>query len=196
MKNSLLFLATIFMLHSCVELPNLLPNGSGEDSDMVIVEYNDLLKNLVTSYNLASFDDTLVVDDMLSIRFYFNTPGTSCNGSYEMHMVNGHLLKVNSGGNEFQFLTEGDLVGGIVEGTWGNNGVISVTQDFYAVCIKTFHLPENKDAVVGIRFKDNLNKWHYGWVVFYLDTTGPNEELYLKAVGYNKLPGTNVRIGS
>ena len=110
-------------------------------------------------------------------------------------MINGHVLKANSGGSEFKFLSEGDLVGGIIEGTWGNNIPIYSRQDFFVGCLTTYNaLPEDTDAIIGIRFKDNLNKWHYGWVVLYRDTT-LGEKIYIKAVGYNKQPGTNVRIG-
>lgn len=187
MKNSLLFLATIFMLNSCVELPNLLPNGSGEDSDMVIVEYNSLLAHLTDD------DDFIHVDDALSVNFQFN--GSGCIGSTNLKIVNGNILTEVGLEPTFKFSSAGDLVGGIVEGVWSNNVPFSSIQDLFWVCLTTYYIPDDVDAVVGIRFKDDDNKWRYGWMVFYLDTSTGNRKIYLKAVGYNKQPGTNVRIG-
>ncbi|MEZ5008185.1 MAG: hypothetical protein R2728_06145 [Chitinophagales bacterium] len=184
MKNLWIFCLSVFMLNSCVELPDLLPNGTGEDSDMVIVEYSSTLNNALTG-------NFLVVDDNLSIRYYFN--GSGCDGTFDMQMIFGNILMTLDG--KFRFLEEGDLVGGLVDGTWGNNGALYSTMDFFWYCHNTYYLPEDQDVAIGIRFRDSNLQWHYGWVVLYLDTTEPYELLNIKAVGYNKKAGTNVRIG-
>lgn len=193
MKKNIFYFCFLFLLNSCVQLPNLLPNGSGEDSDMVIVEYNTLLRDLV-------FDDVLVVDEMLSIDFVFTPSYIDCAADYKMKVLNGHILlgnKVQVGLeiiDEFQYLNQGDLLGGLVQGVWKNEAIIYSIQDFFQ-CVTFYNINDDTDAIIGFRFKGASGLFHYGWMVFYLDTTSTYSKLYLKAIAYNKLPGVNVRVG-
>lgn len=178
MRNRVVLIMAVLCatLSACVQLPNLLPNGSGSNSDMVIIELNTLI------------GDPIVVNDSLTIEFGLHPDFDACPSTY-FKVVNGNVLTDNN--QNPVILDEGDLVGGFVDGYWKGRGFLSYGQLFISGCLYLPSFEFNQDSVIGIRFNVN-GKTHYGWAIFNADS---NSIITLKTVGYNKLPGVNVRIG-
>ncbi len=158
MRKLIQILSLLFILNSCVQLPNLIPNGSGEESDMVIYEYNNLLNNVV-------YDDVLVVDDLLSIDFTYYPSNMDCTGDYKMKILGGHILMggvANLGltvDRAFQNLDNVELLGGLTLGEWKYQATISHTSDWFSSCLTVYNMNVDENTVVGIRFKDNEGKF-------------------------------------
>jgi hypothetical protein len=179
-----LILFLLFSFVSCVQLPDLLPNGSGEDNDMVIVELNEIL----------GASETITINDSLDLVFFRNETEV-CPGLM-LKITNGNILAAFNDTKVPVELTEGDLVGGFVEGTWSNRVLLNSGMEFFPGCVYLPIISVDQDVIVGIRFKSNANKTHYGWMVLRVDSTSGNNDYQLKAVGYNKQSGVNVRIGN
>ncbi len=179
MKKIISICISSLLLMACVQLPNLLPNGSGEDADMEILELNAPV----------NYDGTLVVNEDLTLNFPVDFVVGSC-VKWFIEVENGNVLTQNN--LHPVALQQGDLVGGFVEGYWKNKTQVKYGVQFYPDCVyfPTFNFEE--DTVVGIRFKI-ANKYHYGWMILYADE---NSNITIKTIGYNKSAGVNVRIGN
>lgn len=210
MKNILKLILAVFALNSCVELPDLLPNGSGEDSDMVIYEYD-------AQVNDFEAWTAVVADDFLTFGFVDNeAEGVSC-GDYILTVANGQVLNGNpldggsfgANGVSYLGLQEGALLGGTILGDWKNNiKILPLEASFgFEGCVFAsapfYYIQPDQDVILGIRIRNANGQWHYGWIVVYLQLEYlpppfdliPIKKLYVRMVGYNKLAGTNVRIG-
>jgi hypothetical protein len=178
---NVLILLMIGLLVSCVQLPDLLPNGSGNNSDMVIVELNEILGST----------EIITVNDSIDLEFDRNEIETC--GDLLMKITGGNILALFDNNTKPVELTEGDLVGGFVEGVWSNRVILYSGMQFFPGCVNLPNITSNEDVVAGIKFKTSANKTHFGWVVLNVDS---NTIVTLKAIGYNKQPGVNVRIGN
>lgn len=170
---------SVLVVSSCVQLPNLLPDGSGENSDMEIIELNAAV----------NYGGTLTVNEDLTLNFPVEQIVGEC-AEWFIQIDNGHVLTQNN--LHPVALQEGDLVGGIIEGYWKPKTQVKYGIQFFPECVyfPTFEFEE--DTIVGIRFKIN-NKFHYGWMILYADA---NSNISIKTIGYNKLAGVNVRISN
>lgn len=201
MKKLVFYLLVGFLMNSCVDLPNLLPNGEGENIDMFIYDLNINIAAL-------SFDGTVVVDDDLTIKIT-RYPNEADECFYQKVGVNNGQVLVPKNfeisleafltSNTYNGLSQGELVNGYSTSTkWANDfhtylGYELVPQ----LCSYVSSLnPASDDVYVGFRFKINT-KWHYGWMLFDPNFQFPNGAggYILKQVAYNKNAGTNVRIG-
>lgn len=170
---------------SCVQLPNLVPNGSGEP-DMAVYELN---------LPFPDYAQTLTVDEQLTFTFLDDVFFNYC-GAQLLKVTNGQVLAPSAlnAAELYSGLSADEVVGGWAPGQWSPYYIVTASTDWYTFCLYQHYIVADRDVVMGLRFRMD-GAWHYGWIVLYLDTvTGPSNKLYIKRVGYNLQAGMNVRI--
>ena len=192
MKNILSVLIAILFLSSCVELPNLLPNGEGNSSDMLIISLEQELINLSNQ-----FPDTLKVNDSIEIILTLANPNTECS-DIKIGVGNGQILKGLSNSKYYNGLNNGSLLGNATIGSWNNSYLITDRFPVPTILCQNDHLiVRNKDVYLGCRLKFSDNQWYYGWIVLSVQDFFPvaDQILTVRKFGVNKTAGVNARIG-
>ncbi len=186
MRNLIYLVLIISTLSSCDSLlPNLIPNGEGEDSDMVVVELD---------ISIPPFTETLVIDNKLTLFFDDGDNSFLGCGTRVLRVMHGQVLKTDNDDENGRYLglTNGDLVGGIINGTWNDRFRIAEIWDYIFSCVPMNNISIDQDVIFGIRFLSN-GRLHYGWVKVYVD---PDSHYpYIRTVAYNKKPGVFARVG-
>lgn len=176
----------IVAIPSCIPLPNLVPNGQGEDSDMAVFELN---------IPFPEYDETLTLDETLELTFVDDDFFVQCGANLFVAAGGQALQTFNyTSSGKYRGLSAGDVVGGVTLGNWQPNYIAGVYQDFIYTCVYDSRIVSDQNVIIGIRFRID-GSWHYGWVILYFDTVNfESRQLFIKAVGYNRLPGVNVRV--
>jgi hypothetical protein len=192
MKNLLSILCAILFLSSCVELPNLLPNGPEDPEDMLIVVLEQELVNLSNQ-----FPDTLKVNDSIEIILTLANPNTECS-DIKIGVNNGQILKELGNYKYYSGLNNGSLLGNATLGAWNNSYLITDRFPVPTILCQNDHLiVRNKDVYLGCRLKFSDNQWYYGLIILSVQDFFPvaDQILTIRKFGINKTAGVNARIG-
>ncbi len=187
------------LIFSCVELPDLTPNGSGGNNDMVVIQYE----------YLRVANDTIIVNDSLKILPTYPNGIWGC-PDLHIKVINGQVLDPTNyyrdpnyfEDDHYLGLKPADLVGGSTQvGKWNWSYQMARGSQIAGLgfsCIiysRSYSIIPNQEVIVGMRFKGKHNRWHYGWITFYHDI-GENRlnHLLIKSVAYNTKTGIRARV--